>query len=75
MLSEVSGTEWEPEISVDGRRVYRASDFDTINRPAATCEDFAWALEITAGWLKDDALCVVATKRSRQNDAWLALCE
>ncbi len=74
MLKDANMSEWQDENDRADFIIKKSLDSSTINRPAASCNDLAFSLEITAQWLKDGDYCVVATKRNQTNDGWLAKC-
>lgn len=75
MFDELELDEWSEAGVSDESYVLLATDISTINRIALSCEDRAWALEITAQRLQSFGHCVVATRRNAHDDGWLALCE
>ena len=74
MLEPVEGSEWLFGPAGD-HLVLRASDRVTLNYPAVSGADRARALRAMSNMLKDAGYCAIATSRSGDDQAWLALCE
>lgn len=75
MPEEINISEWELEEQSQGDlKILRFPDFETIQREVRSKKDLALALEKTAQWLFGIGYGVIATKRDKGNDAWLAKC-
>tara|TARA_B100000614_G_scaffold262547_1_gene296755 strand:- start:1619 stop:1867 length:249 start_codon:yes stop_codon:yes gene_type:complete len=81
MLEDRQTSDWETGLNFNGLRfpedyyVKAALDMDTIFRKAETAEDRALALQTAAQFLKDGNHDVRLTRRSKDDDAWIALCK
>jgi len=74
-MDEIDTKEWGDldETEQSKHRLYRFYDNATINRPVTKPSDYAWALQISAGWLYDHDIGALQSRRNIDDDAWLVL--
>jgi len=79
MIKNVAISVWraartDPE-QYDSVECIQASDLDTIPGVEDKAHNSAWSLREFAQWLKNHGHTVVATRRNKADNGWLALCK